>query len=159
MNTQLIIPDEIKRELSVNPDGTCVISIRGLARLLEINHQSLLYHFNSGKKSPTKLAETLINQGFNMVKFSDDGIPEIAISTIIVYYSSHGNKNVKQRATDILLAYSAIGIRTWIQHELGYNQSTNNLIINTCGTVFNQVLNHSLYKASKTLYQNIQTLR
>lgn len=125
MNTQLIIPDEIKRELSVNPDGTCFISIRGLARLLEINHQSLLYHFNSGKKSPTKLAETLINQGFNMVKFSDDGIPEIAISTIIVYYSSHGNKNVKQRATDILLAYSAIGIRTWIQHELGYNQSTN----------------------------------
>ena len=100
------------------------MSIIGLARLLNIKDSALHYHFKASQFSRSKMAISLIEQGFNPLSFSE-GIPEIAISIIILHYAIHGNKNVKQRATDILLAYSAIGIRTWIQHELGYDQSTN----------------------------------
>ena len=124
MNTQLIIPDEIKREIRIDATGKAFMSIIGLARLLNIKDSALHYHFKASQFSRSKMAISLIEQGFNPLSFSE-GIPEIAISIIILHYAIHGNKNVKQRATDILLAYSAIGIRTWIQHELGYNQSTN----------------------------------
>jgi hypothetical protein len=89
MNNQLIIPDEIKRELSVNPDGTCSISIRGLARLLEIKDSALHYHFKTAQFSRSKMAISLIEQGYNPLSFSEgisDGIPDKFIVVIINKY-------------------------------------------------------------------------
>ena len=128
MNNQLIIPDEIKREIRIDATGKAFMSIRGLARLLELNHSALIRHFQSGDLESSKLAETLAISGFkggDLELFSTEGIPDLAISIIIDYYAFEAKSKYSKRAREIYRAFAQAGIRTWIQHALGYNQSTN----------------------------------
>jgi len=47
-------------------DDTCTISIRGLARLLEIDKTTIQSHFKGGGKKPSKLAIIFTECGFEV---------------------------------------------------------------------------------------------
>lgn len=118
------IQEQIRKEIKVDAEGKGYASIRAVARLCGINHTTLLYALDiSGQKSPSKLAQLLITQRFEVVKFAEEGIPDIAISMIVKFYAwMNGNKCTKQaQQTDV--AMSGMGTRVYLQKLAGWKPS------------------------------------
>lgn len=69
-NNIVNIPDEIRNEFRISADGKAFVSIRGAARLADVSHVALIKAFEGGNKSPSKLAQTLIDAGFEPGNFS-----------------------------------------------------------------------------------------
>lgn len=63
--TQII--EQIQEEIEVDPSGKAKASLRATARLAGVDHTAIINHLQSGGLKPTKLAQTLIIQGFNAV--------------------------------------------------------------------------------------------
>ena len=122
--TNLIITDDIKQELIINDNGSVAITTRGLAYLLNLRHSSLIYHFNSiNGKYPSKLATYLLQYKRDVANYGTKGIDELSISLILAHYSQNGhNEETKELASKLLLAYTTIGIRSWIQDVLGVSK-------------------------------------
>ena len=80
--SDLMLPEEIRAEFTVNADGSTTTSIRGAARLIGVPHNSLLYQLNGGRKQPSKLYQKLTEHGFEPGQFSQ-GLSEIALTLII----------------------------------------------------------------------------
>jgi len=122
--TNLIITDDIKQELIINDNGSVAITTRGLAYLLNLRHSSLIYHFNSiNGKYPSKLATYLLQYKRDVANYGTKGIDELSISLILAHYSQNGhNEETKELASKLLLAYTTIGIRTWVQDMLGVSK-------------------------------------
>ena len=119
-NTIVSIPDEIRNEFRIDPDGKAFVSIRGAARIADITHQSLLKAFEGGNKNPSKLAQSLTGAGFEPGNFSETGIPDIALALVLKYYAYKANRTTEQ-AERFYDAMCAVGIRTWIQQQLDWN--------------------------------------
>jgi hypothetical protein len=109
------IPDEIKSEFTIDSAGKATISIRGAARLLGIHKSNL-----DGGNFPQKLTQTLANKGFQMAGFASEGIPDTAFALIAEYYALDAGKWTNSQAKAIYRAFAAIGVRTWIQSEMGW---------------------------------------
>jgi hypothetical protein len=121
--SNLIIPEEIKPEFSLNSEGKATISIRGAARLLAVSDSSLVESFNTfGSEKSSKLATKLAIKGFQPLGFSTEGIPDVAFAEIAEYYAMDAGKRCTQQAKMVYKAFAAIGVRTWIQSELGWQQ-------------------------------------
>lgn len=118
-NVPTHIPNDIKGEFSVKADGTTTISLRGAERLLGISHQALAKAFG-GNQKPSKLAQSLMSKGFNVATFGQNGIPDQAFGHIVTYYAYKAGVHCTAQAEAVHDAFEAIGIRTWIQHELGW---------------------------------------
>ena len=110
------IVTEIKNEIKVNSNGQAFISKRGLARLLGIDDTN----FNAGKMSK-KLTEILTRHGFDVLGMGVNGVPDLAIPYIAYYYANEVKKK-SNLAGQVLLAFSAIGARTWFQQIIGYQE-------------------------------------
>ena len=119
-NIIVSIPDEIRNEFRIDPDGKAFVSIRGAARIADITHQSLLKAFEGGNKNPSKLAQSLAGAGFEPGNFSETGIPDIALALVLKYYAYKANRTTEQ-AERFYDAMCAVGIRTWIHQQLDWN--------------------------------------
>jgi hypothetical protein len=82
-----LVVKQIESELKFNETGIATVTIRGAARLADVEHSSLIRAFEGGAKKASKLAESLIQSGFNPGVFSDFGIPDNALALILTYYA------------------------------------------------------------------------
>lgn len=114
------ITSSILSELKVDSNGVGYCSIRGAARLSGIDHAALIGHIQSGEKNPSKLAQMLLDKGFELVTFSTEGIPDIALGLILKYYAYKAGARCTQQAELAHDAFEAIGIRAWIQQITGW---------------------------------------
>ncbi|PSF30023.1 hypothetical protein C7H19_24155 [Aphanothece hegewaldii CCALA 016] len=120
--SKIIIPEEIRSEFRLDKEGKAFLSIRASARLLNIDDSGLVRHFQSAEKNPTNLTQKLIEKGFQVLTFSLDGIPDVAFAEIAEYYAMDAGKRCTQQAKMVYKAFAAIGVRTWIQSELHWQQ-------------------------------------
>jgi hypothetical protein len=112
------ISEDLKQEFAIDSQGKVTVSIRGAARLLEIDESSLRKNCRAGQNAST-LAELLTEHGVDPAGLSENGITDVALAIVAKYYAYKAQKKSKQ-AEKFDMAMSAIGIRTWIQSELGY---------------------------------------
>ncbi|MEM8777566.1 MAG: hypothetical protein AAGF26_01580 [Cyanobacteria bacterium P01_G01_bin.49] len=117
--SNITLPPEVISEFTLHPDGCTTTTIRGAARLAGVNEKALRYQFSRAEKSTTKLAQRLIELGFNPAEFSS-GIPEIPLATILEYYSFDAGARCTEQARLIYKALASIGIRAWLQQQLNY---------------------------------------
>jgi len=118
--SNIIIPEEIRKEFRVEPDGKAFASIRGTARIADVDHKTLVDSFKTaGGKNPSKLAQMLIDNGFDPGGFSETGVPDLALRIVLKYYAFKANQT-KEQAERFYDAMSGVGIRTWIQQQLGW---------------------------------------
>ncbi len=122
MNNNIVsIPDEIRNEFRIDAEGKAFVSIRGAARIADIDHKALIKAFKkTGDFYTSKLAQMLTASEFEPGDFSETGIPDIALSVVLKYYAYKANHTTEQ-AERFYDAMSAIGIRTWIQQQLNWN--------------------------------------
>jgi hypothetical protein len=114
------ISDDIKQEFHIDPDGKTFVTVNAAAQILGITRQGLQQNCNSNKIS-SRFGQYLSKSGIENVNFSEKGISDVALAIIAKYYAYKSNKKSEQ-AEQFDLAMSAIGIRTWIQSELGYQK-------------------------------------
>ena len=120
-NSIVRIPDEIRNEFRIGADGKAFVSIRGAARIADVDHKALTKAFKTaGDINLSKLAQTLTESGFEPGDFPETGIPDIALAIILKYYAFKANRTTEQ-AERFYDAMSAVGIRTWMQQQLNWN--------------------------------------
>lgn len=119
---------QIQQEYRIADDGSVTLSIRGVARLAGVDQSSLGKTLQGGEGiSKAKLYETLVEHGFEgeeIFQFSSTGIPDTAAAVIIQYYALLAGRRCTQQAKAVMLAFAAIGIRTWIQNEARWSPLT-----------------------------------
>ena len=96
-NSIVRIPDEIRNEFRIGADGKAFVSIRGAARIADVDHKALTKAFKTaGDINPSKLAQTLTESGFEPGDFPETGIPDIALAIILKYYAFKANRTTEQ---------------------------------------------------------------
>jgi len=122
------IIQQIREEISVDADGQGKASIRATARLADVNDAGLLRSLKTAADiSHSKIVEKLICKGFEpaeILGWSQSGIPDIAVATIIHYYGYEAGKRCTQQASLACEAFESIGVRAWIQDLLGWTKPT-----------------------------------
>lgn len=116
----LHIPEEIKEEFTVDSDGKAYLSQAALARLCDVTKQSLnelIQRIASGKSLSKSLQPF---SGMDLTA-SGKGISDIAAAAIINHYAMF-SRHKTARAKQVAIAFQAVGIRSWIQAELGWKQ-------------------------------------
>ena len=79
MTNLALIVEQIKNEITVDPEGKGKASIRAVARLMDVDEKSLRAAFQSAEQNPSKLAEMLTEYGFEcaeQISWSETGIPD-----------------------------------------------------------------------------------
>ncbi|HEY9644249.1 MAG TPA: hypothetical protein V6C57_27390 [Coleofasciculaceae cyanobacterium] len=84
------------------------------------------------------MAKTLVQLGFDVVSFPESGIPDIALSEIIYYYSHDAGKRCTPEAKLLAPVFRAIGARTWMQKLKGWQEKPR-AIASTPAQMFLQV--------------------
>ncbi|MEM9450395.1 MAG: hypothetical protein AAGA75_17920 [Cyanobacteria bacterium P01_E01_bin.6] len=82
MTTEIdCIIEQIENEIRVDIHGKGTMSVRGVARLISVEHSSLIRAFEGGAQKPSKLAVFLLGQGFECGAQLDfwDALVEIQI--------------------------------------------------------------------------------
>ena len=96
-NSIVRIPDEIRNEFRIGADGKAFVSIRGAARIADVDHKALTKAFKTaGGINPSKLAQALTESGFEPGDFSGTGVPDIALAIILKYYAFKANRTTEQ---------------------------------------------------------------
>jgi hypothetical protein len=124
MNNLAIVIEQIKDEIEVDITGKGKATARAVSRLIDVEHSSVLRALNPGALKPSKIAEILIEQGFDggaLEGWKTEGIPDIAIASIAHYYGYEAGRYCTNQAKLVCKAFSAIGIRVWIQGIKGWN--------------------------------------
>ncbi|MBD2439818.1 hypothetical protein [Nostoc sp. FACHB-110] len=119
------IIEQIKQEIEVDASGNAKASIRATARLAGVDHTAIINHLQSGELKPTKLAQMLMEQGFNageLKEWRTEGIPDKAIAIILEYYAFYANRYCNPQARLVCRSFNTIGIRAWIQEKLGWTK-------------------------------------
>lgn len=119
MNKNIVrLPEEIKQEFRVDSKGKITTSIRGAARLADVDERSIRKALKLGADlEASQLAEFLISQGINgadINNWNETGIPDIAIAFILEYYAYECREDRrKEQAKKFCRAFRAIGFRAW----------------------------------------------
>ncbi len=82
--------NKLINEFKFGPGGEMAVSIRGTARLAGVSEKVLRTAFQDAEQNPSELSQLLIDKGFDaaeQIKFSETGIPELAVTTIFLYYA------------------------------------------------------------------------
>jgi hypothetical protein len=123
MSSLAQVIESVKSEIKVNSDGKGFVSIRGLARLVDTTQSHISEYISGVHEAPKKMLERLNSVGFEGVPedWSQTGIPDLACSAFILYYALDAREyKGRQQAKNVLSAYVAIGIRSWLQDATGY---------------------------------------
>lgn len=115
-NLQHII-DQIKVEIEVDLHGKGKASIGGTARLCDVSQQTLSEAY---RNSRSKLFLILAEHGFEPNRFSEAGVPDIAVALTVSYYSNRAGKRCTQQAKDVGDAFLSMGVRVWMQQVAGW---------------------------------------
>ena len=118
--SRLKLSEDIRKEFRVNPDGRCFSSIRGAARLLNVRYNSIWNHFKPGQEKPTRLTQMLIEKGFDVANWNQEGIPDTALAYIAKYYAEDARHNCTREAQQLYELFAAVGPRTLIQQSIGW---------------------------------------
>ena len=119
------IIEQIKEEIQVDASGKAKASVRATARLADVDHAAIINHLQSGELKPTKLAQSLMEQGFNageLNQWRTEGIPDMAIAIILEYYGYDAARYCTKQARLVCRSFNTIGIRAWIQERLGWSK-------------------------------------
>ncbi|AUB43374.1 DNA-damage-inducible protein D (plasmid) [Nostoc flagelliforme CCNUN1] len=119
------IIEQIKEEIEVDANGQAKASIRATARLAGVDHAAIINHLQSGELKPTKLAQSIIIQGFEageLREWRTAGIPDTAIAIILEYYAYDAGRYCTLQARLVCRSFNTIGIRAWIQDKLGWTK-------------------------------------
>lgn len=111
-----LIPSEVRHEFKIDSEGKATVSLRGAQRLLGLGNSTLIEQFTAARFPVPKIAELLIQKGFDPARFAQEGIPDTAFALIAKHYSK-----THPQAEMVYDAFAAIGIRSWIQQELGWS--------------------------------------
>lgn len=115
--------DKLLDEFKISLSGEVFTSIRGAARLAGVDEKALRVAFQGAEQKPSKLAQSLISKGFEsaeQVKFSESGIPELAVTAIVFYYAYKARQYCNQTAERNAELISAIGLRSLVQKSLSW---------------------------------------
>ncbi|MBD2439828.1 hypothetical protein [Nostoc sp. FACHB-110] len=120
------IIEQIKQEITVDVNGQGKASIRATARLADINDAGLLRSLKTAADiSHSKLVEKLIRKGFegaDILRWSQSGIPDVAVAAILHYYGYEAGKRCSQQARLACEAFESIGVRAWMQDIMGWTK-------------------------------------
>ncbi|WP_193200224.1 KilA-N domain-containing protein [Nostoc sp. MG11] len=122
--TQIL--EQIREEIEVDASGKGKASIRATARLADVQDSSIRRAFEGAALEPSLLAQSLIQQGFDsaaLQSWSQEGIPDLAVATILEYYAYDAGRYCKKQARLVCKAFIAIGIRVWMQTIKGWDKS------------------------------------
>ncbi|ACK70834.1 hypothetical protein PCC7424_2413 [Gloeothece citriformis PCC 7424] len=113
------LSEDIRSEFTIDEQGRAFASRRAVARLVGVEHPSilkLLKRIASGnlKKSPSL-------QPFAGQDFSDGKLPDILVAAIIEYYC-FDSRAANRQAQLVYRAFATVGFRLWIQQELGWQK-------------------------------------
>lgn len=129
MNSLEQIKADIKSEIKVNERGVGIATIRGTARLVNVHHSTLIKAFDSGVIKTNKLAQMLVQQSFDPVAFSQDGVPDLAVAIVAKYYAYFAGARCTELAKLADLAFSGMGVRAWFQELVGWEKPLSNAIV------------------------------
>ena len=118
---------QLATEVKVNADGQSVFSIRAVGRITGVYENTLRYAFSTAQKTPSKLAETLMQYGFDTAQisnFGQTGVPDTAVAIITAYYASMAGERCTEIARTMNLFFSAIGVRAFGHQITGYQKPT-----------------------------------
>ena len=124
-NIQSIL-SQYNTEVSIDTNGKITFTIRAASRLLNITPQTLSENLKC-KDKVSKMAEKLITQGFQVSGYNTKGIPDTAMALIIEYYAFDAKK-CTQEAKNLYRAFASIGIRTYFQKQLGWEDPNANIV-------------------------------
>ena len=119
--TDLQIRDEqtFAEYLKANIQNGTNLSVRGTAKMAGVDHAAMVRSFNlSGDKKPSKLAKSLMEQGFDggdFIGFSTNGIPPKAVILILEYYAYDAGARCKEQAKQLVRTFGTIGIMSLIE--------------------------------------------
>ncbi|WP_193200408.1 hypothetical protein [Nostoc sp. MG11] len=119
--------EQIKEEIEVDASGKGKASMKATARLAGVSDKAIGKALESANLEPSKLAQTLMQQGFdaaNLNQWRTDGIPDIAIGIILHYYGYEAGRYCTQQAKLVCQAFGTIGVRAWMQDALGWTKPT-----------------------------------
>jgi hypothetical protein len=126
---------QIQSEFRVNPNGQVFTSIRGAARLADIDESSIRTALHSAGQKPSRLAEFLIQEGFEgaeLISWVTTGIPDIALALILEYYAHECQERYRSEQAKLCCrAFNSIGIRDWVKKSIGWEVQPANGITKT----------------------------
>jgi hypothetical protein len=125
MTNLALIVNQIKNEISVDATGKGRASVRATARLIDVDEKALRVTFEGAEQNPSKLAEFLMENGFQyaeQILWSQTGIPDLAIAVIAKYYAYKAGRYCKKQAELVDTAFTGIGVRSWLQQQLGWKR-------------------------------------
>ncbi|BCL40066.1 hypothetical protein [Nostoc sp. MS1] len=119
------IIEQIKQEIEVDASGKAKASLRATARLAGVSATAILKTLDSVNQEPSKLAQMLLESGFeavNLLGWKTEGIPDMAIAIILEYYGFDAGRYCTKQARLVCRSFNTIGIRAWIQEKLGWTK-------------------------------------
>ena len=116
------IPSEIRGEFTIDGSGKASVTAAGIARLCDVSKSALsqLFERIRVKQVSAESLKSLAGKDFKAVKHLSD----IEASKIIEYYAIDAGRYCKPQAKAVFRAFSAIGLRSWVQAELGWTAPT-----------------------------------
>ena len=113
------LPEDIRQEFSIDELGQAYASQSAIARLCGVT-QSAINQLLEKIAISKPVSESL--QPFNGMDFrAISKIPDVVVAAIINHYAMYA-RNTTEQAKRVCLCFQAIGIRTWIQNELGWQK-------------------------------------
>ncbi|NEZ65279.1 hypothetical protein D0962_21315 [Leptolyngbyaceae cyanobacterium CCMR0082] len=115
-NSDLQKPVKIADEITIREDGVAIVSIRGAARLAGVSDKALRNHFSGADLTSSKLVEKLDAKGFggaDLKLFSEQSIPDQALSVILKYYAYEAGSNCTEEAKRFWEFIDDFNVRAW----------------------------------------------
>ena len=156
MDSLYQLPFDIRSEFTIDGEGRVWATAAGTARLAGVDHKSLtkpkygvlsklknLINNSEGTEELPKCLKPFA--GFNY--WLDRKIPDTLVFAIVSYYAYDSKQGSNSQAQSVALAMGSIGVRTWMQQELGWQgpdsdsnvQGSLNTIMNRLGDIEHQV--------------------
>ena len=113
------LPDDIHQEFSIDENGKAYASQSAIARLCGVTQQAInqLLEKLATSKTPSESLQPFSGNDY----MGTSKIPDVVVAAIINHYAMYARKTTEE-AKKVSLCFQAIGIRTWIQTELGWKQ-------------------------------------
>ncbi|HLP92221.1 MAG TPA: hypothetical protein VK184_26975, partial [Nostocaceae cyanobacterium] len=129
MSALATVVDQIRNEIQIDEFGVGKATMRATARLIDVSDVAILKALSGANLNPSKMAQSLIEQGFdaaNLESWKTEGIPDIAIAIIAHYYAYEAGRYCTEQAKLVCKAFTAVGIRAWMQDITGWSRQKSN---------------------------------
>lgn len=117
---------QIQSEFRIDGEGRITVSLRGAARLADIEQSSLSRAFDTDAQRLSQLCQFLVEQGVQAdapKQWLTERIPDTALALILEYYAYECQERYRsQQAKRCCRAFNSIGIRSWVQTSLGWQK-------------------------------------